>query len=92
MAGEFWNSITTPTAHTALVVDQMGKVVIIESKSIADFIRQLDEMGEDISEYETLYGYSIGATEKRFPLYSYPEYDFDATDEVTNFEMETINT
>jgi lysine 2,3-aminomutase len=81
-----------PNRTHSPVVDQMGKVVIIESKSIADFIRQLDEMGEDISEYETLYGYSIGATEKRFPLYSYPEYDFDATDEVTNFEMETINT
>jgi lysine 2,3-aminomutase len=80
-----------PNRNHSPFVDQMGKVIIIESKSIAAFIRQLAEMGEDIGEYETLYGYSIGATEKRFPLYSYPDYDYDATEEVTNFEMETIN-
>lgn len=73
------------------VVDQMGKVIIIESKSLAAYMRQLEEMGEDTDEYQTLYGYSIGATEKRFPLYSYPDYDFDNTDEMTNFEMELIN-
>jgi lysine 2,3-aminomutase len=73
------------------VVDQMGKVIIIESKSLAAYMRQLEEMGENTDEYQTLYGYSIGATEKRFPLYSYPDYDFDNTDEMTNFEMELIN-
>lgn len=80
-----------PNRRHSPVIDEMGQVVIIESKSIAEFIRQMDEMGEDVNEYQTLYGYSIGATEKRFPMYSYPEYDFEATDEMTNFEMELIN-
>ncbi|MBE0637903.1 MAG: KamA family protein [Bacteroidales bacterium] len=80
-----------PNRRHSPVIDEMGKVVIVESKSIAELIRQFDQLGEDVNEYQTLYGYSIGATEKRFPLYSYPEYDFEATDEMTNFEMEIIN-
>lgn len=80
-----------PNRSHSPFVDQMGKVIIIESKSLADYMRQLEAMGEDTDEYQTLYGYSIGATEKRFPLYSYPDYDFDNTDEMTNFEMDLIN-
>lgn len=80
-----------PNRRHSPVIDEMGKVAIVESKSIAELIRQLDKMGEDVNEYQTLHGYSIGATEKRFPLYSYPDYDFEATDEMTNFEMEIIN-
>ena len=41
-------------------------------------------MGEDVSEYEDLWGYSIGETEARMPLYEYPDYDFAITDEFTN--------
>lgn len=80
-----------PNRRHSPVIDEMGKVAIIESKSIAEFVRQLEKMGEEVAEYQTLFGYSIGATEKRFPLYSYPEYDFEATDEMTNFEMELTN-
>jgi len=80
-----------PNRRHSPVINEMGKIIIIESKSIAAFMRQLDDMGEDINEYQTLFGYSIGATEKRFPIYTYPEYDFEATDEMTNFEMELIN-
>jgi lysine 2,3-aminomutase len=44
-------------------------------------------MGEDISEYRDLYGYSIGETEERMSLYEYPEYDFSVTKEMTNLEI-----
>ncbi len=73
-------------AHSP-IIDQMGKVVIIESKSISEYLQQLDEIGEDVSEYESVYGYSLGETEPRLSLYDYPGYDFDVTDEITNFEL-----
>jgi lysine 2,3-aminomutase len=44
-------------------------------------------MGEDISEYESIWGYSISETEPRLSLYEYPEYDFKITDEYTNLGM-----
>jgi lysine 2,3-aminomutase len=69
------------------ITEKMGKVVIIESKSIAAYLQQLEEMGEDVSEYESLWGYSIGVTENRLPVYEYPDYDFQVTDELTNLEL-----
>jgi lysine 2,3-aminomutase len=73
-------------AHSP-IIDRMGKVIVIESKSIGEYLRQLAEMGEDPAEYEGLYGYSMGQTEPRLPLYELPEYDFDVTDELTNFQL-----
>lgn len=74
-------------AHSP-IIEKMGKVVIIESKSIAEYLQQLEQMGEDISEYETLWGYSIGISENRLPIYEYPEYDFQVTEEFTNLELD----
>jgi len=67
----------------------MEKVIIIESKSISEYLEQLQEMGEDIIEYEGIYGYSIGQTEPRMAMYDYPDYDFSVTREFTNLDMET---
>ncbi|MCB0732373.1 MAG: KamA family protein, partial [Ignavibacteriae bacterium] len=33
------------------IINQMKNVVIIESKSISEYLRQLDDMGEDLTEY-----------------------------------------
>ena len=65
----------------------MGKVLIIESKSISEYLNQLKEMGENTEEYENVYGYSIGETEKRIPLFDSPEYDFTPTSKITNFRI-----
>lgn len=62
----------------------MEKVIIIESKSINEYLNQLDEIGEDIQDYESIWGYSIGETEPRQPIYEYPAYDFKITDKITN--------
>jgi lysine 2,3-aminomutase len=35
-----------------------------------------------------LWGYSLGETEPRLPLYEYPAYDFAVTGEMTNLEVE----
>ncbi|MCK5322570.1 MAG: hypothetical protein KAJ45_00445 [Desulfobulbaceae bacterium] len=73
-------------AHSP-IIHKMGKVVIIESKSISEYLNQLEEMGEKISEYETLYGYSIGETEARMSIYEYPRYNYNVTEELTNLEI-----
>ena len=73
-------------AHSP-IIDRMGKVIVIESKSISEYLQQLSAMGEDVSEYEAAYGYSMGQTEPRMPLYEYPDYDYEVTDEVTNLEL-----
>ena len=44
-------------------------------------------MGEDIKEYESVWGYSIGESEPRMPVYEYPEFDFEVTEELTNLEV-----
>ncbi len=75
------------TRRHSPIINDMGKVVIIESKSIGEYLDQLESLGEDPSEYEELYGYSIGETEPRMPLYEYPDYDFQVTEDMTNLEL-----
>ena len=76
------------TRRHSPIIDKQGKVIIIESKSISEYLRQLEDMGEDVNEYDGLYGYSIGETETRMPVYEHSPPDFTATDELTNFSME----
>ena len=71
--------------HTPVMHDR-DRVIIIESKSISEYLRQLEEMGEDPDDYAAIWGYSIGETEPRLSLYEYPDYDFSVTDEFTNLE------
>lgn len=51
------------------VIEEMGAVIIIESKSIAHYLRQMEAMGEDISEYETIWGYSAGSLAPRSTVF-----------------------
>lgn len=69
------------------IIDKIGKVIIIESKPIRDYIDQLREMGEDPAEYESIWGYSLGETEPLFDIYEYPEYDYELTDKLTNLDI-----
>lgn len=68
----------------------MDKVIIIESKSISEYVRQLEDIGEDAADYQTIWGYSIGETEPRIPIYDYPEYDFETTPRFTNMETKVV--
>jgi lysine 2,3-aminomutase len=70
------------------IVAQLGRIVIIESKSISEYLKQLAEIGENVDDYTSLWGYSLGETEPRLPLYEYPAYDFAVTEEMTNLEVE----
>ena len=55
-------------AHSP-VIEQMESVVIIESKSVGHYLRQLGMMGEDIVEYHSIWGYSAGRLEMRSPVF-----------------------
>jgi lysine 2,3-aminomutase len=70
------------------IIYKMEKVIVIESKSIGEYLKQLEEMGEDISEYRNIYGYSMCETEERMPIYKYPQSDLKATDKFTNLKIE----
>ncbi len=67
------------------VIDKLGKFVIIEAKSIAAYLEQLEEMGEDAGDYDSIWGYSIGETEPRMSIYEYPDFDFGLTSKLTNY-------
>ena len=69
------------------IIEQMKKVIIIESKSISEYLNQLEEIGDNKEEYTDVYGYSIGETEARMPIYEYPEPDVSVTKEFTNLEI-----
>ena len=76
------------TRRHSPIIHKMGKVVIVESKSISEYLKQLEDLGEDISEYAGLYGYSLGETEPRMSVYEYPGYDFTVTDTYTNIKID----
>ena len=69
------------------IIHKMGKMIIIESKSMQEYLNQLDEMGEDSNEYKSIYGYSLGQTEPRIPIYEYPEYDYELCGEMSNLKI-----
>lgn len=79
------------TRNHSPVIDSMVQVIIIESKSIADYLKQIEKIGEDPESYKTIWGYSMSDTEKRMPVYEYPEYDFKVTKEFKNFMPDPSN-
>ncbi len=47
------------------VTKDLKSVIIIESKSIYHYLNQMEEIGESVEEYATIWGYSAGRTESR---------------------------
>ncbi|MFP4289737.1 MAG: KamA family radical SAM protein [Bacteroidales bacterium] len=74
------------TRNHSPVIDQLGKFVIIESKSIASYLEQLKEMGENKYDYASIWGYSISETENRPSVYEYPAYTFALTSQFSNYK------
>ncbi len=69
------------------VIDDLGKLIIIEPKSIREYLNQLREMGEDEDEYNSIWLYGMGETEPRMPIFEYPEYEYDVTACLTNLYL-----
>lgn len=44
-------------------INKMGKITIIESKSVMEYLDQIEAMGEESSEYLSIFGYSCNETE-----------------------------
>ena len=76
-----------PSRNHSPIIKKMGKVTIVESKSVYEYLQQLSKMGEDLKDYDTIYGYSIGETEDRMPIFEYPEYNFIVTPVFTNLKI-----
>lgn len=72
-------------------VNELEKVTIIESKSIADYLKQMEVMGENQSDYSTIWGYSISETEERAPVFEYSKYEYTVTKELRNFQFPNDN-
>lgn len=70
------------------IIYTMGKVYIVENKSIAAYLRQLKAMGEDVSEYRSIWYYCEGQTEPQFSLYKYPNYAFAISEKMTNLQID----
>lgn len=53
------------------VIERYPEVFILENKSVGEYLEQLASMGEDPREYESIWDYTEGETERRFPLFEY---------------------
>ena len=75
------------TRNHSPIINNMEEVIIVESKPIGEYLRQIEKMGEDRKDYDSIWGYSIGETESRFPVFEYPKYNFDITKEFSNLQL-----
>ncbi len=69
------------------IVDHAQQVIIIESKSLHRYLEQLQQVGENLQEYQTIWGYSLGYIETRIPVFDYPGYPFRTTEEMKNLVL-----
>jgi Lysine 2,3-aminomutase len=67
------------------IIDQLGEVYIVENKSIAAYLRQLKELGEEPRRYASIWNYCEGKTESRNLMYHYPDFPFEVTEHLSNF-------
>lgn len=79
------------TRRHSPIIDQMGEVYIQENKSLATYLRQLMQMGEDPENYATIWQYRQGETESRFSLFDYPDFNFESTDKISNLEVGSLS-
>lgn len=75
------------TRRHSPIIDRVHEVYIRENKPVYRYLLQLQDMGEDMGEYETLWAYTEGETERRFPFFEYPVPDFSVTSRYTNLDM-----
>ncbi|MEN6619205.1 MAG: KamA family protein [Rikenellaceae bacterium] len=69
------------------IIDQMGEVFIVENRSVASYLREIEAMGEKVSDYSSVWNYTSGKTEPVFWLFKYPTLGFEITDKFTNLAI-----
>ena len=65
-------------------IKEFGKIYITENKSILAYLKQLEQLGEDVKAYKSIWRYTEGVTEPKFKLYEYPKFPFTVTKEITH--------
>ena len=65
-------------------IKSFGEIRITENKSILAYLRQLEQSGEDVKSYCSIWEYTEGETEPKFKLYEYPELPFRYTNKVNH--------
>ena len=75
------------TRRHSPIIDRVHEVYIRENKPVYRYLLQLQDMGEDMGEYETLWAYTEGETERRFPFFEYPVPDFSVRSRYTNLDV-----
>ena len=73
------------TRRHSPIIDRMGQIYIVENKSLAAYLRQLEKMDEELEDYASIWKYTQGETEPRFSLYEYPDFPFNTTESMSNF-------
>ncbi len=68
-----------PNRRHSPIIHRIGKVDIVESRTLASYLRQLIKLGENPEDYASIWYYTQSQTEPRFPLYRYPEFPFGET-------------
>lgn len=69
------------------IIHQGAKVQMVESKSIFDYLQQMTELGENVADYETVWGFTESTTEPVHPVFEYPAYNFMPTTQFTNLDI-----
>lgn len=69
------------------IIDKMGEVYIVENRSVASYLRELENMGERRRDYDTIWSYTKGETEPVFWLFKYPGKNFRITSEMSNLSI-----
>jgi lysine 2,3-aminomutase len=70
------------------IIRQMEDVYIVENKSIRNYLKQMDDMGEKTFYYQSIWQYTEGRTEPRFQFYEYPPFHFETTKNMSNLSIE----
>lgn len=75
------------TRRHSPVIDRIREVYIRENKSLHRYMSQLHALGENVREYDSLWAYTEGQTERRFPLFEYPSLGFTPTARFTHLGL-----
>lgn len=64
------------------------RIYVVENKSVAAYLRQLEKIGENPEDYQTLWYYNEGRTERRCKVFEYPVQNKGVTDKYTHLYRE----
>lgn len=72
------------------ITGTIKKIYIIENKSVAAYLRQLEAMGEKTEEYDSIWYYNESTTEKTTEIFQYPQQTLGITKRFTNYKESHI--